>query len=451
MGHAEPMNYYIRFFAICLAVVLTIAGLLLFGPRAAPITLVAQAPNGEEVAAGAAIRLTFSRPVERRSAELGFSVSPPLPGRFIWQEQTLTFQPAQPLAADTEYTVTIAAGLRDEQGRANANPLSWRFRTRGPRLLALRTTESGGSAIWLVRPDGGDPREIHVSPAGISDMIVSPNGLGLIYVEPRGLQRSALMLLDLESAQARPLVDDEGASAATPSWAPIGDFIAYERRALVSGALGVPRIWLAQPDGTLLGPLFAGDGSDISYAPAWSPDSNSLAFLDGVSQELKVYSFFSDTVRTLAARSGERPGWAPDGSALIFSSVEVGEQGPTLRIRVVGVEEGAAQRDLTDGAGAELSPAISPDGTMVAFVRREPGGAGSGIWVVPTAGGAARRLSQPGPHQDTQPHWSPDGARIAFVRSSAAGPLRSDAVVVNLADGAETVVLSDVAQVLWAP
>jgi Tol biopolymer transport system component len=246
-------------------------------------------------------------------------------------------------------------------------------------------------------------------------------------------------------------VDEEGASAAAPAWAPLGDFVAFERRAIVEGQLGAPRVWLAQPDGTLLGPLYQGDGSDISYAPVWSPDGNSVAFIDGVSQALKLYSFFSDEVTELPARSGERPSWLPDGSGLVYSAAEVGEAGPALRLRLVTTGEAPLVRDLTDGAAAELSPAVSPDGAAVAYTRRSPGGPQGRIWLAAASGGSARPLSADGPHQDTQPAWSPDGAQLAFVRGSAAGPPRSEAVVIDAASGRETAVLADAAQVVWAP
>ena len=94
---------------------------------------------------------------------------------------------------------------------------------------------------------------------------------------------------------------------------------------------------------------------------------------------------------------------------------------------------------------------MSPNGEAVAYTRRGPDGPQARIWLAPTAPGQPRPLSADGPHQDTQPLWSPDGSALAFVRSSAAGPLQSEAVVVDLATGAETVVLADVVQAVWAP
>lgn len=444
------MPYYLRIGLVCLGLALLTAGLVLFGPRSAPVTLAAQSPLGQEVSVGSPIRVTFSRPVDRRQAEASFRVEPPLTGRFFWDQQSLSFQPAQLLSPETEYRIVFAPGLRDEQGRANSAELSWSFRTRGPRLLALRARSDGGSEIWLVGPNGAGARMLLASPAGISDLVMAPDGTQALYVEARGLERNALMLLNLESGSTRALVDDESASAAAPAWAAVGDFVTFERRTLANGQLGVPRIWLAQPDGTLLGPLYSGDGSDISYAPVWAPDGNRVAFLDGVSQAVKVYSFISDLTSELPARSGERVSWLPDGSGLVYSGVETANGKLSLRLRAI-TTAGDTPRDLTDGAAAELAPAVSPDGTRVAFVRRGPDDPTSRIWLVGLNGGNAQPLSAAGAHQDSQPIWSPDGRSVAFVRNSAAGPRSSVAVVVDVSSGAEQVALDDAVLLVWAP
>lgn len=445
------MSYYARIAAVSLGLALATLALILFGPRGAAITLAAQTPVGEEVAVGAPIRVTFSRAVDRVSAEASFRLTPETPGRFFWEDRTLTFQPVRPLSPETTYEVRFDQGLRDEEGRANAAGLAWSFRTRGHRLLAVRPTASGGSELWLVAPTGEGARKLLDAPDGIGDVAMAPDGTRAVYVEARGLARTALMLLELESGATRPLFDDETASAAAPAWSGAGDFVAFERRALADGRLGVPRIWLAQPDGTLLGPLIGGDGSDSSYAPVWSPDGNSVAFIDGISQALKVYSFFTDAVTELPATSGERPAWLPDGSALVYSGAEVGPNGPSLRLRLVTLGEAPTARELTDGAAAELSPAVAPNGEAVAFSRRSLDGPAARVWLVASAGGPPRALSADGPHQDTQPAWSPDGNQLAFVRSSAAGPLQSQAVVVDLATGQEQLALDEVVQLVWAP
>jgi dipeptidyl aminopeptidase/acylaminoacyl peptidase len=389
------VSYYPRVAIFSLATLVLTLLLVALGPRGAPLTLAAQTPVGEEVPAGSPLRVTFSRPVDRQSAEASFRLEPPSAGRFFWEEQTLTFQPTRPLSAETRYRASFGPGLMDAEGRRTATELAWEFQTRGARLLVVRSNAEGGSELWLVAPDGAGARLLVTAADGIAEVAVAPDGARAVYTELRGVSRSALMLVDLASGETRALVDDEGASASAPAWSALGDFIAFERRAVSAGGLGVPRVWLAQPDGTLLGSLIGGDGSDSSYAPAWSPDGNQVAFVDGISQAVKVYSFFSDEVRELPATSGERPAWMPDGSALVVSSAEVGPEGPELRLRLVTLGEAPATRALSDGAAAELSPSVDVNGTTVAFVRRGEGPEAR-IWLVSAARGRTRTSSPPG-------------------------------------------------------
>ena len=65
-------------------------------------------------------------------------------------------------------------------------------------------------------------------------------------------------------------------------------------------------------------------------------------------------------------------------------------------------------------ASYHLDAAISPDGTRLAFSRRESMTSAADIWIRDTSSGGERRLTfHPG--EDTSPVWSPDGAEIVFT------------------------------------
>jgi WD40 repeat protein len=72
--------------------------------------------------------------------------------------------------------------------------------------------------------------------------------------------------------------------------------------------------------------------------------------------------------------------------------------------------------------GQHNSPALSPDGTQVAFTRRENGGAGNpDVWLLDVARGTSTRFTFH-PAADVAPVWSPDGSHIVFA-SERDGPL----------------------------
>lgn len=91
---------------------------------------------------------------------------------------------------------------------------------------------------------------------------------------------------------------------------------------------------------------------------------------------------------------------------------------------------GAPGRKLTEGP-ADTEPAVSPDGTRIAYVRKVNSGSDGGeLWVLEVDSGDAKRLVDPAalvPKFDGDrpeagsPRWSPAGDRIAFLKTGAGG------------------------------
>lgn len=78
---------------------------------------------------------------------------------------------------------------------------------------------------------------------------------------------------------------------------------------------------------------------------------------------------------------------------------------------------GGGQTNISNSAGSiDLMPAISPDGSKIAFSTDRDGGTYE-IYVMNGDGSSPMRLTTNGVH-DENPTWSPDGTKIAFVRDS---------------------------------
>ncbi|MGH4001806.1 MAG: serine hydrolase [Pseudonocardiaceae bacterium] len=104
--------------------------------------------------------------------------------------------------------------------------------------------------------------------------------------------------------------------------------------------------------------------------------------------------------------------------------------------------------DLYDLAHVE-QPVISPDASTAVFVLRtvdrDSDRDQRSLWRVPAAGGEARRVTSNG--NDSSPAWSPDGTRIAFLRRQD-GPAQ---VWVAAVDGGEPEQLTDLVDGAGAP
>jgi WD40 repeat protein len=72
---------------------------------------------------------------------------------------------------------------------------------------------------------------------------------------------------------------------------------------------------------------------------------------------------------------------------------------------------------VTTFQGNKLAPALSPDGRFLAFSSKGPEDSGrADIWIKAVDGESLRRLTQTPDYAETSPAWSPDGHEIAFVR-----------------------------------
>jgi TolB protein len=128
---------------------------------------------------------------------------------------------------------------------------------------------------------------------------------------------------------------------------------------------------------------------------------------DGKSHAIHLVRTDGSGSEEIARGTDGSPAWSPDGTQLAFVRCDPVTEGDCT---VVVWEEGV-ERELT---GIEYGdPAWSPDGREIALVRcdnvEDPACA---VFVVPAEGGTLRRVSRDGVFG--QPVWSPDGRSIAF-------------------------------------
>jgi Tol biopolymer transport system component/serine/threonine protein kinase len=131
------------------------------------------------------------------------------------------------------------------------------------------------------------------------------------------------------------------------------------------------------------------------------------------------------------------PGWegspaiSPDGSLIAYASNESGN--PDIWLIGVG---GASALRLTDDPGSDDKPCWYPDGRAIAFVSTRDGS--DAIWKVPVLGGSATPLVP----NASDPAIDASGTRIAFVRSERIA-------VAALADPTKATVLTRDGDGLW--
>jgi TolB protein len=208
-----------------------------------------------------------------------------------------------------------------------------------------------------------------------------------------------------------------------PAWSRDGRSIAFS-----SGRTGVALIYVMDADGKGVARRLGNSPSDASE-PAWSPNGREIVVAVGDPPHLYVMS--SDgkgKARRLGGGGASQafPAWSPDGARIAYVRREPG--GPVTELWVMKAD-GTALRRLTNLGGAVTAPAWSPDGTQIAFAAGT--GGSFAIWVVTVATGKVERRTSSG-GDDIEPAWSPDGKLIAFSSDGAIATVDAEGDVTEL-------------------
>ncbi len=168
------------------------------------------------------------------------------------------------------------------------------------------------------------------------------------------------------------------------------------------------------------------------FAPEYSPDGSRIAFYRRTGDTAALYVISTDTWRETrvmgldfgppgpaSAFAGipatERISWSPDGNILAYVDKESPAEPLSVYLRVIDTRHNLRVTWPPENTPGDSSPAISPDGQLLAFIRRTAGLLGD-LYVVPLTGGAARRLTR----DNSRIHglaWTPDGRYIVFSSS----------------------------------
>jgi Tol biopolymer transport system component len=223
-----------------------------------------------------------------------------------------------------------------------------------------------------------------------------------------------------------------------------------QRRALIV-ALGVAVVLSLIGCGLTRGPASGSQERSSSSAIAFSFGGSLYALAPDGSARVRL-------TRPLAGTGGlgsdSEPAWSPDGTTLAFVRREPPSETSRTRIFLLN-PDGAGPQPFTT-VGEAFSPAWSPDGRRIAFVRRS-----DTEWAIVVAEVESRAeqvlVREPndpdGYVSFDAPAWSPDGMRIAYTRSTLGRnfTFRPRLYVIDANGGPATPLARDAAEAAWSP
>jgi TolB protein len=159
----------------------------------------------------------------------------------------------------------------------------------------------------------------------------------------------------------------------------------------------------------------------IDIAPAWSPDSRSIAyqsyrsnFPDIIVQYLYEARPYTKPANGSPDKANFLPAWSPDGTKLAFMS---SRDGGNPEIYVVN-RDGTGLRRLTNHPENDASPTWSPTGNQIAFTSNRSGN--PQIYIMNADGSGVSRITSES--WCDRPTWSPAPFNeIAYASRTGAG------------------------------
>ena len=188
-----------------------------------------------------------------------------------------------------------------------------------------------------------------------------------------------------------------------------------------------PDVWVMDADGGNQTNLTQAQGVDDD--PAWSPDGSRIVFVSrrfgGTRQLMVMNADGSDQKRVSSEWEEYNPTFSPDGTTLMFSSTFFF----TLNVREYagsspdGLYSYNLEPQLYDDRydedgrmGKGESPAWSPDGNWIVYIRTN--GNNRRVYIIDanSEGATVRQLDVPGLNYD--PAWSPDSQYIVYTNNT---------------------------------
>lgn len=269
--------------------------------------------------------------------------------------------------------------------------------------------------VVVVQPDGTVVQRFSATPF-TSEMSficpkISPDGTHVAFAgffSTRGDRVSPLVLANIATGDVRTLVDNIYGGF---DWSPDGTQIAFDK-SIRFEPLSDDGIWVVDINNNATRELIPAVAGNPLISPLWSPDGETIAFLEVVYIEgggtVGTANIDGSSYRTWSADVGAFS-WSPDSRQLAYDNVAYGSDNGSI---FTADANGISQKLIaTFQDSMPVSPKWSPNEQYLAFITANAFGGQypQSLYIVNVETKSLRRLTE-GELQGFD--WSPDGTRL---------------------------------------
>src|SRR5687767_13006745 len=272
--------------------------------------------------------------------------------------------------------------------------------------IAFISDANEGSQVWIKDLPDGQVRQLTFGEARAARPRWSPVGNEIAYVRRMGLQ-GGIWLVSPDGGEPRKIIE----GGRNPNWSWDGKRLVFEREY---------DVWTANADGSDQRRVEGVPTQDLLLEdrnPAFSPDGSLIAFFEkdtGPMGDIWVIPSKGGQPRQLTFDSnlGGTPAWTADGKFIVFSSV----RGGSRTLWKVPVAGGPPQPVLAS-AGEDTEPEISRDGRQLIYTNTR-----NNFILTITDPGSGKTTTLTESRLDVvDPSFSPQGDKVLFFQVAGDG------------------------------